>query len=41
MYQWKNYKFTFELVNQKSIIVHQELLVNHLSLTHDLDKILR
>lgn len=37
MYQLKNYKFTFELVNQKSIIVHQESF----NLNYDLDKILR
>ena len=41
MYQLRNYKLTFELVNQESIIVHQESLVNHLSLTDNLDKILR
>lgn len=36
MYQLKTYKFTFELVNQKSIISYQELF----HLTYDLDKIL-
>lgn len=35
MSQLKNYKFAFELVNQKSIVSHQESFC----LTYDLDKI--
>lgn len=39
MYQLAgNYKFTFELVNQRSIIVIR--VINHLSLMDNLDKIL-